>query len=341
MSGSDSPPRPDSKLKGAQRAAALMLALGEERASAILGRLYDDEVRTLSAAMTTVGAVTADTVEAMCLEYVEELGRGGSVVGGWEAAQRLLNRSLPPDRAQQIMQEMRLPAGRTVWDKLANVNETVLANYLKNEYPQTIAVVLSKIMPDHSARILALLPEPLSGQVILRMLRMENPQRTALEHIERTLQAEFMSNLAKATPRDTHEVMAEIFNNLDRTTEGRMMAQLEGLSAESAAKVRALMFTFEDLQKLDPQSIQVLARAVEADRLTIALKGASGRLRDLFLRGMSERAGRILLDDMEALGPVRLRDVEVAQVAIVARAKELAAQGEISLGQSKDEEMIG
>lgn len=340
MSDSQVPAPAGSKLTGPQRAATLMLALGEERAAAIMSQLYDDEVRTLSTAMTTIGALTAETVEEMCLAFVTELGRGG-VVGGWEATQRLLNRSLPPDRAQQIMQEMRLPAGRTVWDKLANVNETVLASYLKNEYPQTIAVVLTKIKPDHSARILALLPDEVAGPVILRMIRMETPQRAALDHVERTLQSEFMSNLAKGTVRDTHEVMAEIFNNLDRATEGRMMAQLEQQSADAAGKVRALMFTFEDLQKLDPQSIQILSRSIENDRLTMALKGASGRLRDLFLRGMSERAARILLDDLEALGPVRLRDVEAAQVAIVARAKELAAQGEISLGQNKDEEMIG
>jgi flagellar motor switch protein FliG len=339
MSGSDENSKGPT-LTGPQRAATLMLAFGEERAAAIMSRLYDDEVRALSSAMTTIGSLTAESVEEMCLAFVNELGRSG-VIGGWEATQRLLNRSLPPDRAAQIMQEMRLPAGRTVWDKLANVNETILATYLKNEHPQTVALVLSKIKPDHSARILALLPEELAGPVILRMLRMETPQRAALDHVERTLQSEFMSNLAKATARDTHEVMAEIFNNLDRATEGRMMAQLEELSSEAAGKVRALMFTFEDLQKLDTQAIQILLRTVQADTLTMALKGASGRLRDLFMRGMSERSARILLDDLEALGPVRLRDVESAQVAIVARAKELAAQGEIFLDQSKDEEMIG
>jgi len=330
----------ETSLTGAQRAAALLLVLGEERAAAVLERLYDDEVRDISAAMANVGTIPAAAVERLCADFANELGSAGSLVGGWEATERMLQRSLPKDRVSQIMQDIKGPAGRTLWDKIANVNEAVLANYLKNEYPQTVALVLSKITPDHAARVLGQLPNDFAGDAILRMLRMESPQPQALERVEQTLQLEFMSNLARAAKRDTHEVMAEIFNNLDRATEARLMGTLESSAAESAARVRALMFTFEDLRNLDMRSMQVLVRTVDRDKLPLALKSASGRLLELFLKSMSDRAGRILMDDIESLGPVLLRDVEAAQLYIVNKAKELAQQGEIRLGQGKDEAVL-
>jgi flagellar motor switch protein FliG len=327
-------------LAGPQKAAVLMLALGEERASMLLGRMHDDEVRDVSSAMATLGAIAAEDVENLCAEFTTEMSQAGTLVGGWEATERMLLRTLPRERVNQIMEELRGPAGRTMWDKLGNVNENVLANYLKNEYPQTVAVVLSRIKPDHAARVLALLPEAFAMEVVMRMLRMETPQPEALEGVERTLKQEFMSNLQRASRRDPHELMAEIFNNLDRSTENRLMSSLETASTDSATRIRSLMFTFEDLRRLDAQGIPVLLRAVEKDKLAIALKGASEALRELFLRGMSERAGRMLRDDIAALGPVRLRDVEDAQATIVALAKDLAQQGEINLSSSTQEAMV-
>ena len=332
--------QPDVNLTGAQRAAALLLILGEEKAATLLERLYDDEVRDISAAMVKMGTLPAAAIERLCAEFASELGSAGSLVGGLEATERMLHRSLPKDRVAQIMQDIRGPAGKTLWDKIANVNEEVLANYLKNEYPQTVALVLSKITPDHAARVLGQLPNDFAGEVILRMLRMESPQPQALERVEETLQLEFMHNLARTAKRDTHEVMADIFNNLDRSTEARLMGTLESSAAESAARVRALMFTFEDLRSLDLGSMRVLVRTVDRDKLPLALKSASGRLLELFFKCMSDRAGRILMDDIESLGPVLLRDVEAAQLYIVNKAKELAQQGEIRLGQGKDETVL-
>ena len=193
-----------------------------------------------------------------------------------------------------------------MWDKLGNVHEAVLANYLKNEYPQTVAVVLSKVRPDHAARVLALLPESFSIEVVMRMLRMESVQKDVLDGVERTLRAEFMSNLARSTRRDAHEMMAEIFNNLDRASESRFVAALEERNRESAEKIKSLMFTFDDLSRLSSTAIQGLLRAVEKDKLPLALKGASESLREMFFKNLSERAGKMLRDDIEGLGPVKL-----------------------------------
>jgi len=220
------------------------------------------------------------------------------------------------------------------------VNEAVLANYLKNEYPQTVAVVLTKVKPDHAARVLALLPDSFAMEVVMRMLRMESPQAEALEGVERTLKAEFMSNLARSQRRDSHELMADIFNNLDRNSESRIMGSLEERNRESAERIRSLMFTFDDLKRLDGPGVQVLLRGVEKDKLALALKGASQELRDMFLSNMTERAAKLLRDDIAAMGPVRLKDVDEAQALIVVAAKELAAQGQIQLAEGRDEEMV-
>jgi flagellar motor switch protein FliG len=216
----------------------------------------------------------------------------------------------------------------------------VLANYLKNEYPQTVAVVLSKVRADHAARVLTLLPDSFAMEVVMRMLRMESIQRDVLDGVERTLRAEFMSNLARSTRRDAHEMMAEIFNNLDRQSEARFLAALEDRNREAAEKIKALMFTFDDLGRLSPQSIQILLSNVDREKLPLALKGASERLREIFFKSLSERAGKMLLEDIEALGPVKLRDVDEAQAAIVLAAKELAQNGVLDIGGGKDEEMV-
>src|SRR5579875_52401 len=327
-------------LTGPQKASILMLALGEELAAKILAMMHEDEIKELSSAMAQLGTVRADVVEKLCYEFAESMGNTGNLVGSFESTERLLMRCLPRERVSQIMEEIRGPPGRTTWDKLGNVNEAVLANYLKNEYPQTVAVVLSKVRPDHAARVLALLPEPFALEVIMRMLRMEIVQREVLDSVERTLRTEFMTNLARSSRRDTYELMADIFNSLDRQSEARLLAALEERNREAAERIKSLMFTFEDLQRLTPQSMQTLLRFVEKDKLPIALKGASEKLKNFFFANLSERAGRMLREEIEMLGPVRLRDVDEAQANIVALAKDLAARGEIDLGDNKEDQMV-
>lgn len=328
-------------LKGPEKAAMLMLALGEEHSSRLWPLLEEDEVREISVAMAYLGSINSDMVEKLFLDFVNQFSSTGSLIGTFESTERLLMRALPKEKVATIMEEIRGPAGRTMWDKLANVNETVLANYLKNEYPQTVAVVMSKIRPEHAARVLAALPEDFAMEVVMRMLRMEAVQKDILDKVEQTLRVEFMSNLARTNRRDSHEMMAEIFNNLDRSTEQRFLAALEERNRDASERIKALMFTFEDLVKLDPSGIQTLLRGVDKDKLGLALKGASDAIRDLFFSNMSERAAKILREDMEAMGPVRLRDVDESQMGIVNKAKELAAAGEIMLVDKKgDDELI-
>ncbi|WP_151178459.1 flagellar motor switch protein FliG [Hypericibacter terrae] len=327
-------------LTGAQKAAVMMLSVGEEGAQQLFALMDEDEIKEVSQTMANLGMIHSSVVEQLFVEFANRMTSTGSLHGSFESTERLLMKVLDKDKVNAIMDEIRGPAGRTMWDKLGNVNEVVLANYLKNEYPQTVTVVLSKVKPDHAARVLTHLPEAFAMEVVMRMLRMEAVQRDVLDDVERTLRNEFMTNLARTNRRDAHELVAEIFNNLDRNTEGRFMSSLEERNRDSAERIKALMFTFEDLGNLDPGGVQTLLRAVEKDKLGTALKGASEDLRELFFSNMSERAGKMLREDMAAMGPVRLRDVDEAQQAMVQIAKDLSAKGEIILSDKKGEDEL-
>ena len=328
------------KLNGAEKAAVILLTLGEEHAQ-VWQQLDEEEIKEISQAMASLGTVQAQVVEDLLVEFVSGMSSTGAIMGSFEQTQRLLASIMPGEKVDQLMEEIRGPAGRTMWDKLGNVNEAVLANYLKNEYPQTVAVVLSKIKSEHAARVLAALPEDFALECVMRMLRMEPVQRDILDKIEQTLRTEFMSNLARTSKRDSHEMMADIFNSFDRQTEARFITALEERNREAAERIRALMFVFEDLSKLDPGGVQTLLRSVDKDQLALAMKGASDSLREMFFSNMSERAAKIMREDMETMGPVRLRDVDQAQTAIVQVAKDLANKGEIMLaGAGGDDELI-
>ncbi|OYW67799.1 MAG: flagellar motor switch protein FliG [Bosea sp. 12-68-7] len=304
------------EMTGPQRAAVILLVLGEQHGKQIWSELDDEEIRIITRAMAELGTVDADDVERLMLDFVGKLSSAGAVTGSFDRTISLLEKILPTDQVAMIMEEIRGPAGRNMWQKLGNIDAVVLANFLKNEYPQTIAVILSKIRPEHSANVLRNLPNDLSIEVVGRMLRLESVQKEALDHIENTLRTEFVATLTQTRRRDPHEMMAEIFNGFDRQTEMRFLSALDVSNQDSAARIRALMFTFEDLGKLDPAGLQTLMRQVDKDTLTRALKGASESMRDF-----------------------RLKEVDEAQTKLVTLTKELADKGEIVLskGNSEDE----
>ncbi len=328
-------------LTGPQRAAALLLALGSEWGRPIWEELGDDEVIAISSAMSDLGNVTNEVTQALLMDFISKMSLAGALLGTTASTERLLAEYLPPERFNLIMEEIRGPAGRNMWEKLSNVQPAVLANYLKNEYPQTVAVVLSKISSEHAAGVLSLLPDDFSMEVVQRILGMGSVQREVLEKIEHTLRNEFISNLSQTRQRDSHGMMAEIFNCFDRQTEGRFLSSLEEADWDAAERIKTLMFTFEDLQKLDKSSTQTLLRNIDQDVLILAMKGANEAARDFFFSNMSERASKLMRDDLEVMGPVRLKDVDDAQSKMIATAKELGSKGEITITKSgTDDELV-
>jgi len=328
-------------LKGDEKAAALLLALGPDYGKPIFDELDELEVKQLSRAMVRLGPITQEMLDDLMVEFVTTISSNGSLSGNTDSTERLLLSFLPQDKVDSIMEEIRGPAGRNMWEKLSNVQADVLAAYLKNEYPQTIAVVLSKIATDHASKVLAVLPEELAMDVVQRMLGLDPVQKEILEKIETTLRTEFMSTLNHSKRRDSHEQMAEIFNSFDRQTEARFITTLEENNRDDAERIKSLMFTFEDLAKLESSAIQTLLTKMDKKELAMALKGANEAVKETFFNNMSGRTAKLLRDDMEVMGPVRLKDVDEAQGRMVSTAKDLAAKGEILIMKSKaDDQMV-
>lgn len=328
-------------MSGDEKAALLLLALGPDHGKPILEELDEMEIKVLSRTMVRMGPVSQEMLDSLFAEFVTSIFANGNVSGNSDTTQRLLLSFLPADRVDAIMEEIRGPAGRNMWEKLSNVQEDILATYLKNEYPQTIAVVLSKIDTEHASKVLAALPEELAMDVVKRMLSLDPVQKEILEKIEQTLRTEFMSTLSHSKRRDSHEQMAEIFNSFDRQTEARFITSLEENDREGAERIKSLMFTFEDLARLDSSATQTLLAKMDKKDLAMALKGASDAVKEFFFNNMSARSGKLMRDDMEAMGPVRLKDVDEAQGRMVSTAKDMAARGEIVINKGKsDEQMV-
>jgi flagellar motor switch protein FliG len=328
------------ELSGPQRAAVLLLILGEKHGGPIWAMLEEDEIKRVSYAMAQLGSIETKTVETLVVDFVSRLSSAGAVTGSIDRTEELLAKIFPADQVSSIISEIKGASGRRMWQRLSHIDAEVLATYLRSEYPQTVAVILSRISPDHTARVLSILPDDFAVDVMNRMLKMETVQKEALEHIEDTLRNEFFTTISQASRRDANELMAEIFNAFDRQTESRFFAALETVNRGSVKKIRELMFTFEDLTKLDPGSVQTLMRQVDKDTLGRALKGASEPVRTFFFANMSSRASKNLQDEMSSMGPIRLKDVDDAQNKIVSLAKDLADQGEIMISKNRAEEEL-
>lgn len=320
------------EISGPDRAAMLLLALGEEKGALLWQQLEPDEIKSLSHAMARLGRVKEQTVDGVLNEFCAQMGEGGGITGTPETIETLLKSHLANDQASLLMQDIRGPAGRTTWDKLGNVNPQALAAYLHNEYPQTVALVLSQIGRASAARVLAALPEAFATEAVARMLSIEPIQQDIIEDVSEVLENEFLSSLGQSSQGDVYEQMAEIFNSLDRSSEVRLLTALGERDRESAERIRSLMFTFEDMLTVEAAGIQQLLRILDRGILALALKSATDQVKDLFLTNLPERAARLLREELETMGPVRIRDVEEAQNKAIQLAKELAARGEMALG---------
>lgn len=332
-----------SGFSGLQKASVLMMSLEEEVASKIFSMMTEEEIKQISQTMSSLGKVDQGNIEELITEFSEEISSGRTLVGDISSAKKLLTKALGADKVESILGDLEGPMGKDTWDKLNNVNEELLASFLRNEHPQTVALVISKVKPGQAAKVLSLFDDDYAIDVVKRVIAMEPVKREVLVDIEKILQNEFMASLASAKKTNSLEQVAEIFNNFDRSTEGKFFEMLDARDPEASEKIRELMFTFDDLVKIDNAGIQAIIRAADKERLPIALKGANDEIKNLFFSNMSERAAKILKEDIESLGPVRISDVDEAQLSIVQSAKQLADSGEIIIpegGDDAEEQMI-
>ncbi len=311
-----------------QKAAIILMALDEERSHQLVARLDEFELRMVGRAMVTLGRADAAAVEQAVAEFRGALGRTSNVKGGHENAARMLRRVLPAAKASEILDDI-TGSSSDVWEKLAQIQPQALAGYLNNESPQAVAVILARLPATHAARVLAALPGETIGEIATRMVRMEGVHGAVLSDIEETLRREFVGDASRGRGPDSASVLAAVLNCAEKSTVDLMIAGLEADDPKTAAQVRKLMFTFEDLTRIDRATFGMLVAECAADRLPIALSGTSPELRDLFLSSMSERAGNMLREEIDNLPPQRKRVVDDARAEIVVLAKRLAEEGRI------------
>ena len=327
-------------LRGAQKAAAIMLTLSEEDGARVLEYMDEDEIRAISVAMADIGSVSADAMETVMGEFDEAVASFSSIAGSLEKTEALLGRALPADQVKAIMDEIRKPS-RGVWKKLSAIDRSLFSGYLKGEHPQTIALVLTQVEPEVSSRILSTFPQALAVNVVNRMLKLQPVQKEVLEQLEKNLETDLLSTFSIKKKVDTHVAMAEVFNNFDKPTESRLMEALEQVNAPSSKRIRDLMFTFEDLMRLDAAAMQTVIRAADKNTLAKALQGATELVSNAFLSNMSSRAAKVMTDDIAALQNVPRPEIENCQTELIKLAKSLIDKGEIANPKRVSEDPVG
>ncbi len=329
-----------SALTGPEKVAVMLLTLGEDQAGPLLERMDDSEVRIITRSMSTLGSITGEVLEELITTFTSQFSQGGSVIGSADSTERMLRSFLPADRVVDIMNYIRGPGGSSTWEKIAMVDNNMLAKYLNGEHPQTIAVVLSKIDPDQAAHVLSNLPERAVPDVLQRMISMNSVPKEVLADIEEMLQRDLMLNYQTSQESNNLNHMAEIFNRTESEKSDSLLEGLKEQHEEEVWQIKQLMFTFDDLMELDPHSLRTVIRSCESDTLTYALKGCDNETRGKIVANLSERARAILIDNMDTLGPVLMRDVEAAKATMVRKAKELAEAGVIVIERGAESQMV-
>lgn len=330
------------RLRGPEKAAILFLCLGEKRGSDLMKMLDDADIQRITRAVSGLGVVPAPLVEEVMTEFSESVTNGADVIGSLAIAENMLRSFLPPEQVASILKDIRGPLQeRDLWTRLGAMNETVIADYLNGEHEQTAAVILAKLPTGIASQALTRMrPERLQA-VVERMIKMKAVPPETMRHIEESLQRDLMAVGGQPGAAEMHQRMADLFNKIDRDTFEALSDKLEQRMPEEFATIRQKMFTFDDLMRLDLQSLARVMRGVQGKTLPLALRGASKEMRDQFLAALPVRSRDMLLDEMNTMGAVRGRDVRAAQSAIVDCARELAAQEIIRLPSVEDEdEMI-
>lgn len=327
------------KNSGAERAAILLMSLGENEAAQVLKHLGAKDVQKVGQAMAALSNVSREQANAVVERFVDEFGNQTSLgVGADEYVRRVLINALGEDKASGLIDRILLGRNSKGLEALKWMETRAVADLVRNEHPQIVAIVLAYLDPDQAALVLPLLPERMRSDVLMRIARLDGIQPAALRELDEIMEKQFAggSNL-KSSSVGGIKVAADILNLMDSAVEGQIIGTIGEMDADLGTRIQDLMFVFDDLADLDDRAIQTLLRDVGGDVLCLSLKGADPRVRDKFLKNMSKRAAEMLAEDMDAKGPVRVADVEAAQKNILTTARKLADAGEIMLGGKGDD----
>jgi flagellar motor switch protein FliG len=321
-----------------QRAAVLMLLLGEEQASDIIRFLNPKEVQALGAAMVQVQDLSQEAINVVLDEFVATIKKQTSLaLGPADYVEKVFKRALGDDKAASVLGRISPGAGSKGLEILSWMDARSIADMIQAEHPQVVAIILSVLEPMVAADVLSFLPVDSRAEVIQRVASLETVQPSAMVELEAIMKKQFSSNSsAKSSSFGGVKAAASIMNLTKTALEAAVMGGLRDLDPDMMQKIQDNMFTFENLTGVDNKGIQTIMRNVEPDLMMKALKGASDAVKDKFLGNMSERARGMFKDDMEALGPMRLADVEEAQKIIMRAARKLADAGDLVLGGGAD-----
>jgi flagellar motor switch protein FliG len=329
----------NSKIAGPERAAILLMSLGENEAAQVLKHMGAKDVQRVGQAMAALANVSRDRVETVVTRFVTELDTQTSIgVGSDEYVRRVLVGALGEDKAGSLIDRILLGRNSKGLEALKWMETRAVADLVRNEHPQIVAIVLAYLDSDQAAEVLVLLPERMKSDVLMRIARLDGIQPAALRELDEIMEKQFSggTNL-KSSSVGGIKVAANILNLMDSTAESAIIDRIGEMDSDLSQRIQDLMFVFDDLGEVDDRGIQALLREVNGDLLTVALKGADSRVKDKVLKNMSKRAADMLVEDMAAKGPVRLADVETAQKEILLIARRLSEAGELQLGGKGDD----
>lgn len=330
------------KLSGTEKAAVFLRSLGEEDAAAILKHMNPKEVQRVGQAMATLTNVTREDVQGVLDNFVttveEETGLG---IGSHDYVRNMLVGALGEDKAGSLLDRILSGGNTNGLDQLKWMDPRGIYEVIRLEHPQIIAIVCSFLEPDQSAEVLSMFPERDQSTILLRIATLDGVQPSALNELNEILEKQFSGNAGgQTTMVGGAKTAADILNFVETTREAAILERIKDSEPDLGQNIEDLMFVFENLIDLDDRSMQTLMREIQTDQLQMALKGADENLQEKFLKNMSQRAAEMLRDDLEAMGPVRVSDVESAQKTILATARELSEKGDIMLGGSGGDDFI-
>lgn len=321
------------KLIGPQKAAITLLALGEETSAMILKKLTTDEIKQLGLQMTFIQGIKKETSDELLQEFASEFSSDGDLqLEGDQFIRSLLPSVLDGESASELMSKIDQEKQKVPFKHVKELDARLLANFIRNEHPQTVAIILVHLGHDKASQVLSFLPESLQFEVVNRIAHLETVPPDLIHEVDEVLEQELLS-----MGKESHQLLggvqtvAEILNYSDRRTGDNILQHMEDYDTDLAEKVRKLMFVFEDLVAVNDQGIRELLKEVRNEELTLALKTASDDLKNKVFKNLSQRAGQMLQEDLGMMGPVRLSDVEGAQQNILNVARRLEKEGKLML----------
>lgn len=319
-----------------EKVAIFLLSLGD-KATPILKLMNERELKAVSHTMSKLGAIPTEAAVKILGEFGSQIKDTGTLLGDFHTTQRLLEKALDRNRLEALLSDLQGHRTHSTWEKLGNINEETLASYLCNEHPQVTAVILLKIAPEQAAKVIRCFTDNVALDVIERMLHVGSIKKEVLDELEEIICSEFLTKATRAFKQDSHTMLASIFNHLEGI-DAKYMHMLEKGNPGAASRIKNLMFTFDDLMKLDPEGLRILLHSIERDKLVLALKAASPELKEVIFGSLPQRHSQIIEEELQLLGRVRAKDVYDAHMYIIAQAKELIAKGEAVFYNSSSSE---